>query len=47
MLKIIKEEYIVIFLVMILMEDVKIEIWFENNFNMILLEIFMLNFFCD
>lgn len=47
MLKIIKEEYIVIFLVMILMEDVKIEICFENDFNMILLEIFMLNFFCD
>lgn len=47
MLKIIKEEHTAIFLVMIVMEDAKTETWSENNPNMILLEIFMLNFLCD
>ena len=47
MLKIIKEEHTAIFLVMILMEDAKTETWSENDPNMILLEIFLLNFLCD
>ena len=47
MLKIIKVEHTAIFLVMILMEDAKTETWSENDPNMILLEIFTLNFLCD